>query len=613
MLKRKSIIFTGIALALVTLVSASAFFFTSHAAKAAGPGASTSYTTLADLGPTVLVSDTLSTGSGNTTKELNADKDFEPRVPNQPTVPNQPPTNPPSPAAQALSSAHPGTQGFEGLNHGQQRRANNGNQFSLEPPDQAVCTNGKYILEGVNTALAVYRTDGTLVSGPTALNPFFHLNPEIIRGTPNVFGQFTSDPKCYYDIATNRWFLTILEEDTNPVTGSNAGVRTHTELAVSQTADPTGSWELFSIDTTDDGKQGTPNHPGCPCLGDQPLIGSDLSGFYITTNEFPNAGPGFNGAQVYAISKYGLIRAAAHNSGTLPTVVHLDAAQALTPYGGLSYTLQPAKGIFNFTTENNGTEYFLSSLDFTGTLDNRLAVWGLTNTFSLNLPKPNVNLTFTVVNSETYGQPPDVTQKPGGPTPFKDAFAPTEPLEKLAANDDRMNDVQYNYGLLWGAVNTVVTTGGTPHTGIAYFAVRPTWRSGTLSASVAHQGYVAVQTDSVLYPAVAVNIFGKAVIGFTVAGPNTFPSTGYTTVSSDDHADAVHISGTGVGPEDGFTGYTFGGGTGVARWGDYGASAVAPDGSIYLANEFIGPQGEAQRTLLANWSTFITKINAFDF
>ena len=31
-------------------------------------------------------------------------------------------------------------------------------------------------------------------------------------------------------------------------------------------------------------------------------------------------------------------------------------------------------------TANGGTEYFLSALDFAGTLDNRIAVWALTKT-----------------------------------------------------------------------------------------------------------------------------------------------------------------------------------------------------------------------------------------
>jgi hypothetical protein len=42
--------------------------------------------------------------------------------------------------------------GFEGLNHYQQRYACGGNQFSVEPPDQALCVGNGYVLEAVNDA-----------------------------------------------------------------------------------------------------------------------------------------------------------------------------------------------------------------------------------------------------------------------------------------------------------------------------------------------------------------------------------------------------------------------------------------------------------------------------
>ena len=79
-------------------------------------------------------------------------------------------------------------------------------------------------------------------------------------------------------------------------------MRAHTLIAVSKTSDPRGAWFTYSIDSTDDGLNGTPSHAGCPCFGDQPLIGANDDGFYITTNEF---GAGFNGAQIYAMSKAG--------------------------------------------------------------------------------------------------------------------------------------------------------------------------------------------------------------------------------------------------------------------------------------------------------------------
>ena len=121
-----------------------------------------------------------------------------------------------------------------------------------------------------------------------------------------------------------------------------------------------------------------PNNPGCPCFGDQPLLGADKYGIYITTNEFSTLGDEFNGAQVYAISKSALF------GGTLKYQAFHGAPIPLAE--GPAYSLQPATSptAASWNTTNNGTEYMLSALDFDATTDNRIAVWALTNTKSLD-------------------------------------------------------------------------------------------------------------------------------------------------------------------------------------------------------------------------------------
>jgi hypothetical protein len=49
---------------------------------------------------------------------------------------------------------------IDGLNHRDQRTANGGNQFSLEPPDQGLCVDNGFVLETVNDVLRVYDTAG---------------------------------------------------------------------------------------------------------------------------------------------------------------------------------------------------------------------------------------------------------------------------------------------------------------------------------------------------------------------------------------------------------------------------------------------------------------------
>src|SRR5581483_615195 len=155
----------------------------------------------------------------------------------------------------------------------------------------------------INDVFAVYDTSGNKLSGPTALNPFYTGDHAIVRSTPPVFGAFISDPKCYYDPASGRFFMTVLTLARDPSTGAFTG-DTDVRIAVSKTSTPTtspGDWTFTTIDTTNDGSNGTPEHDGCPCLGDQPLIGADANGFYVTTNEFSLFGDEFNGAQIYAV------------------------------------------------------------------------------------------------------------------------------------------------------------------------------------------------------------------------------------------------------------------------------------------------------------------------
>jgi hypothetical protein len=57
---------------------------------------------------------------------------------------------------------------FQGLNFHDQRFANGGNQFSVEPPDQGLCAGNGFVVETVNDVLQVYDTAGNalLNGGP---------------------------------------------------------------------------------------------------------------------------------------------------------------------------------------------------------------------------------------------------------------------------------------------------------------------------------------------------------------------------------------------------------------------------------------------------------------
>ena len=506
---------------------------------------------------------------------------------------------------QTVAAAARGVRGFNGLTHLDQLRAGTGifanSQGSLEPPDQGLAVGNGFVLESVNDALAVYDQTGRLLVGPTPLNQFFNRRPEFNR-TDHTFGDFLSDPKALFDRQTQRWFATILEIDVDPVGGNFTG-KSHVLIAVSQTNDPTGQFNLFSIDTTDDGSNGTATHPDCPCFGDQPLLGANADGLFISTNEF-GLQQGFNGAQIYALSK----RQLAH--GVAPSVVHLGDL----PFPeGLAFSIQPAVVVAHDDDGEDhdgsrGVEFFVSSPDITLLFDNRVAVWALANTRSLTSATPSVTLSHVVISSETFGVPNDAAQKVG---PILLGNLIGEPEEFLQTNEQRMMQVVFARGLLWSALTTSVKQGPNCVTGfesdckagIAWFAVEPRFDDDRLRAHVERQGYVSVQGNNVFFPSIAVGREGAA-IAFTLSGPDFFPSSAFVRVG-EHGAGPVQVAAAGVAPEDGFSGYGFFGGNGHARWGDY--SAAASDGeNIWMATEFI-PGG--RRSILANWGTFIARVS----
>jgi hypothetical protein len=188
-------------------------------------------------------------------------------------------------ATVSSSAAGVGTS-FNGLTHRDQRLANGGNQFSLEPPDQGLCVGNGFILETVNDVLRVYNTSGSALTNPIDLNTFLGY-PAQFDQTTGLQGPFVTDPNCYYDTATNRWFHSVLTIEVDPVTGAFLGPN-HIDLAVSQSGDPRGSWKVYKIPAQNNGTEGTPDHhcEGGACLGDYPQLGADANAIFVTTNEY---------------------------------------------------------------------------------------------------------------------------------------------------------------------------------------------------------------------------------------------------------------------------------------------------------------------------------------
>jgi hypothetical protein len=516
----------------------------------------------------------------------------------------------PRPAGNPIGSGS--FRGFSGLDQLLQAIAPtgfpNGDNGQLEPPDQGLAVGNGFILETVNNAIAIFDTQGNLF-GFESMSAFFGLLPTFMVQNDQAvppFGPFLSDPRAYYDSVNGHFFVTELEIAKDPNTG-NFGSTSQILIAVSQTNNPLGGWDVFSMDISNDGDA---RFGGCPtgCFGDQPLIGADANGFYVATNAFLLPPSGFRGAQLYAIS-LGTLEAGGGGNINAVHFGNLNAAPG-TPARSIQPATVPPGGMYE--SAQRGTEYFVSALDPIHTVDDRVSVWAITNTSSLS-GVPNLQLGNVVVNTEAYGFPPSTDQRSGS-TPYADFLASVGLKvheELVAANDDRMQQVVFAAGNLWTAVPTRVKPGQGPiRAGAAWFALAPSV-SGGLSASVVNQGYVSIQSpkqNAVLFPAVAVNASGKGAIVFSVAGEDYYPSAGYATLDAVNGAGAIVITDPGYGPDDGFTGY-FPNGR-VGRWGDYSAAVSDESGNIWMATEAINPPliSLPPGVLAANWGTFIATV-----
>ena len=496
------------------------------------------------------------------------------------------------------------------------------NGFDLEPPDQGLCAgttgNGTYVMEAVNLALTI--TDGSGGAPPGGIAsygtvPLF----QFFNQSPTTW--FLSDPKCTYNPATQRWVVSLLE--FNAITGAGGA----TLFAVSQTNDPTGTWTVYSISS---------QYGGCSpyCLGDQPLLGTDANGIYLSMNEFNLFTSAFYGPLVWAVSW--------PTPGAPSTTGHPFGMATPFPAasnGTVAYSLQPAVDPLGIGSSgdatNKGVEWFLATNDNglvpgSATID----VWAISNTDALT-PSGSGSPALhgpTAVSVSSYSDVYSSVNQASGPTPLG-SFLATQPGSAtytggspILNNDDRMNQVAFSTNpytgapQIWGGYNVSACTYFlcfAVDTGFNWAGVEPTLSGSTLTASLYLQGSVGPDygTDY-WFPSIGVSpTTGTVVAAFDTASwaNGTYPSVGYAQIA--DTYGNVNSSPTtynvwqGQAPEDGFTCYSnfsYPYTNSPCRWGDYSALSVTPDGTMWFAGETALAAG--QRDFYANWGTAVAEL-----
>jgi hypothetical protein len=511
--------------------------------------------------------------------------------------------------------------------------------YTDTPPDQALAEGNGFVFEAVNNVFAIYDTNFGHVTNPEPMEQFWA--PAILAtGYCSV-----SDPKVHYDQVTRKWYVTEVAYGPPGCAPGSAVF-----LAVSTTSDPLSIYNIYVIDTSFDGSTCTADG----CLADQPLLGMDNHALVISTNSFDWDTPTFNGTQLYILDSTALAA-----GFVFPNIVYFDVGNNIpTPEGFIGcgttvypgsaycwYSVQPATTPANaFSTDRGGTEFFTSALDWFGSVDNRVAVWALTNTQSISSFFPDMFLNYAIAGTESYGFPftdtpffsPYAEQPSSGNTPLCDFFVgPFCEPGPIANNDDRMNQLQsYKPASgathLWSGLNTdalVADPLGHLHrrSAIAYFDTKPTAWFGPfiVGAGVYSQGYIANWNNDAVFPSIGITSVCNSSCGdhvamiYTLTGNTNFPSIAVEKFSDSSPTGAIHVVLPGQDVLDDFAWYFFG----TPRFGDY--SAAAGDGhSVFLAGEYIqypscddatfvfDPTCGGTRSEFSNWGTGLVKVNA---
>jgi len=192
-----------------------------------------------------------------------------------------------------------------------------------------------------------------------------------------------------------------------------------------------------------------------------------------------------------------------------------------------------------------GPEFFLISLNFNGTSDNRIGVWSLTNTATLN-STPNLFLQDLVLKVKPYTEPPSRfsnlgVQQEVGPWPYPQGMSYGDPEESLDGGDNRMQQVYYVGGQLYSAITSTVYDCTSFVAGVEWFIVKPSFQSGALRAVLSENDYLAVKNENLIYPAVALDSAQKGAMTFTLSGPDFYPSAAFVKFNAKGPTGTVNV------------------------------------------------------------------------
>jgi hypothetical protein len=466
------------------------------------------------------------------------------------------------------------------------------------PPDMGLGASPAFVLQGVNTQWEVLSTTGVVQTGwPVSAQRFFNV-PNVTNGaspcdTAHNSQPFLSDPRALYDPSTGRFWAAMLQVEGGLGIAPDCPFKSVYFIAVSQTSDPRGSWNVYEFDMAD----------GANFAADYTQVGFSGNAFMFSANMFGNAG-GFyaealeaNKSQMEAGTANFTADGFRNIQGSGPGIT-----SATGPF--LADTLEP---VMSIDSSGGRDGLFVDTVDGPDLLNGHfcssasdackgLILWRMSNPIAHDGggPAPTFTGTYLPNTLPFFFSPPADQPSCNQCVDALDLRITATPVLRndtiYAAFETGLNNgTQVVPTIEWGQIHL---RGHKPSTTTGYFGF-----GGDTAAS-----FGALMPDAqgkvvMLYERMGHNIFPEARYTSRAAGEANFTSAG-NLLKAGEASYRPTLCGTASLP--------------VCRWGDFEATSFDGAGHIWFAGEYANSNTDptVPPAFGRNWGTWIGAVHA---
>lgn len=404
------------------------------------------------------------------------------------------------------------------------------------PPDPELAVGPNHAIAVVNVAFEIYNKSGASLVGPTTFASFFASNA-------NCTGVF--DPNVLYDEEADRYIMGIDADGT------------YYCLGVSQTGNPTGSWNIYAFPTASGSD-----------FFDYPHAGVGRDAIYMGANIF--GATSFKESRVWAFDKWAMYNGQPAASANKPIPTTEDTPQPLNLHGWQQGTWP-----------TSGPHYFFTETNYNG---QTYSVWSWANPFGGTSPAKVGTVNLQTYTGVTAGMPLNVPQSGGS---------------NIQGNDFRPQDFEYRNGFAWSVSTIACNPGGGSVNCIRWAKINPA------TATIVDAGVYGSTGQYRFFGDLAVNHCDDMAVGYTKSSSSMWPSIFYTGRKAGDPAGTLQAEAQLKAGEIAYTAFD----TVPRRWGDYTEMTIAPDGTTFW---YLGEYSKNTGTTSGRWGTWIGSFTFSD-